>query len=181
MNSQRIVGRISQPPQKSRDARLRAAWLAIPSPLKSRPEPRSPWDSAAREECPTSPWDRTVDPCRSALRAAVRTGDRDMIAAVRTNIELYLELLKAEILAVAPSDDVTPLVRVSIEETTAQASADCAVQEVLAALLPDGSAPPVLLEHAERKCADHESKLRRCRTMLGTLLRNGTPQLRAHA
>ena len=94
---------------------------------------------------------------------------------MRTNIETYVELLKAEILSVAPSSDERSILRVAIEETEAQAGGDCAVQEVLAALLPDGSAPPVLLENAEKKLAVHEGALRRCRTMLGSLLRNGTP------
>lgn len=178
MKNHRIIGRIPHEPQKSRDARLRAAWLAIPSALHSRPEPRSAWDSAARETCPTSPWDRTVDPCRSALRAALRTGDSRKIASVRASIEAYLELMKAEIISLAPSDDEFSILRVAIEETKAQAGGDCAVQEVLAALLPDGTAPRPLLENAEQKLTAHESALRRCRTMLGSILRNGAPPQR---
>lgn len=155
--------------QKSRDARIRAAWLAIPSSLHSRPEPRGPWDQAARTDCPYSPWERMIDPMRSALRAAVRTRDPQKVKAVAIRIEAFFEELHADVIAVIPLREEASMLRVAIEETEAQGRADIHVQELI------GS--PVLsvdvLEKAEQSLARHESAIRRFRTIVGSLLRNG--------
>jgi hypothetical protein len=178
MRFNRNISDSSPQEQRSRDKRLRSAWLAIPDPLRSRPEPRGAWDSAARADCPTSPWEKTIDPLRAALRAAIRTGDAQKVKAVTIRIELFMEAMKADVLAVNPLRDEANILRVAIEETEAQAGGDCAIQEVLADLLPDGRVAPHLLENAEQKLTVHMGALERCRALVSSMLRPARAEMR---
>lgn len=80
--------------------RVRGAFLAVVGALSCRPEPRSAWDNAARDENPADPkgWDAVVAG-QIAMKAALATGDVHVIEETANRVRHYGEELTAAMLA----------------------------------------------------------------------------------
>lgn len=179
MNRQRIFNRNSYQEQKSRDARLRGACLAMCSLLRSRPNPRGKWDSVARKECPTAPWEPTQELTRSAMSAAVATGSPHLIAETRKKIEAFYAQLTLDALAVIPEAGAVGVLHLCQRFTIESAESNAALQQVIA----EGNAPAMpAIEAAIKETSEAEGAAGRCLTLLNSILhRNARPALRVQA
>jgi hypothetical protein len=172
---QQKIGRDSHGEMKSREGRLRAAFLGICHPLKSRPNPRGPWDGAARDENPTTPWEAIQYNVRNAVSAAVATRNPHVIKEVRIRVEHFYATLQADALAPIPRDGGCVLELVQ-DATRESAEAQVAVQRLLSEM-PSPTMPSI--EEAVRQTGESQRFGARCYDFLTALMhKNQRPNLR---
>lgn len=166
--------------QKSSDDRIRSVWNAIPSPLKCVPEPRGPWDNAKRQGSTYSPWRFVFLPIRTVVRAALATGNRDLVEKVARRVHDFFVALEAECLAGVENSDEATILRIAQEETRDQYQCDTTINEILDANQPGRVPDESLLERGIVTAEHQRMSLGRMQSKLRSMLQFRKPQLVAH-
>jgi hypothetical protein len=108
--------------EKRRDSLLRAAWIAIVSGFACRPSPRGPWDETASGD--QTPWKYVIAPVRSAIAAAVASGDRNLIEQTLEGARAFCRELEADFASLVPAESEESIVTLALEETQLEGPAN---------------------------------------------------------
>jgi hypothetical protein len=108
--------------EKRRDSLLRAAWNCIVAGFPCRPSPRGPWDETATGD--QTPWKYVITPIRSALAAAVASGDQNLIEQTLEGARAFCRELEADFASIVPAESEESIMALALEETQRQGSAD---------------------------------------------------------
>jgi hypothetical protein len=108
--------------ERRRDGLLRTAWMGIVQAFPCRPEPRGIWDESATGD--DTPYKRTVEPIRAAIRAAVLSGDKKLIAATLEGARAFCRELEADFTSLVPAEGEAGVVALALEETRDEGAAN---------------------------------------------------------
>jgi hypothetical protein len=145
--------------ERRRDGLLRTAWMGIVQAFPCRPEPRGIWDESATGD--DTPYRRTVEPIRAAIRAAVQSGNKQLIEKTLEGARAFCRELEADFLSLVPAESEESIVALALAETESEGPANQA--EVSLAANPTCTAAESAVGPLSRHLASLAALVEGCR------------------